>query len=173
MLVVGPLIPAQDYLREYITAHKSAKKKLEDSSQSSAKEDSKSVGSMDRFAHLLRPMAIGVFSGTLAGIFGVGGGVIILPSLCFFTDMDYATALGTSLCSMLPTAIIGSATQYLQGQLVVKAAVPLGVGCLAGAFIGGQCGTRVGDQNLKYGFATMMVIMGLRTIKQALKLMRK
>jgi uncharacterized membrane protein YfcA len=44
---------------------------------------------------------------------------------------------------------------------------------LTGAYIGGQCGTRIADQNLKYGFASMMVVMGLRTIKQSLKLMRK
>jgi uncharacterized membrane protein YfcA len=103
MLVVGPLIPAQDYLREYITAQKESKKKLEDAQLTSvgSGSDSDSAATIPKsssYSHLLRPMAIGLFSGTLAGVFGVGGGVIILPALCFFTDMDYATSLGTSLC---------------------------------------------------------------------------
>ena len=51
----------------------------------------------EQFDKLVRPMSIGVLTGTLAGLLGVGGGLIMVPALNFFTDMDYQTSLGTSL----------------------------------------------------------------------------
>lgn len=81
MLSVIPSVPFRDYLKEM----SGAKSMLSAAEGQSAVEKA------------VRPLTIGVFSGLLAGMLGVGGGVITVPALCLFTDLDYQTALGTSL----------------------------------------------------------------------------
>lgn len=75
--------------------------------------------------------------------------------------------------AVLPTAIVGTITQVRQGMMYTRAAVPLAAGCLAGSYLGGKYGKNVGDQHLQYGFAAIMGAMGVRTIAQAVKLIRK
>lgn len=52
---------------------------------------------------VLTAFSLGLASGFVAGLLGVGGGVIVVPSLFFFTDLPYTTVLGTSFAAMLPT----------------------------------------------------------------------
>ena len=54
-----------------------------------------------------KKLASGVAAGFLAGLFGVGGGAVVVPLLALATDLDHKTALGTSLCAMVPTGIAG------------------------------------------------------------------
>ena len=55
----------------------------------------------------------------------------------------------------------------------MRAAVPLSIGCLMGSYLGGKYGAHIAYQNLKLGFATVMSVMGVRTVVQAIKIIRK
>lgn len=117
--------------------------------------------------------AIGGFSGVLAGMFGVGGGVIQIPALCLFTDIEYHTALGTSLAAMLPVAIVGSAAHLRQGTMIARIAVPLGLGSLVGSFLGGTQAKNVDAEQLKYALPLVMMTLGVQGVYQGLRLLRK
>ncbi|VEU39705.1 unnamed protein product [Pseudo-nitzschia multistriata] len=79
MLLIAPTIPAKEYLL----------------SKKEATERSRETSFVGRY---IVPAGIGCCSGFLAGVFGVGGGAVVVPALSFFTDMDHYQALGTSLC---------------------------------------------------------------------------
>jgi hypothetical protein len=117
--------------------------------------------------------AIGGASGLLAGMFGVGGGVIQIPALCLLTDIEYHTALGTSLAAMLPVAIVGSAAHLRQGTMIARIAIPLGLGSLVGSFLGGTKAKDVDAEQLKYALPLVMMTLGVQGVVQGLRLLRK
>ena len=119
----------------------------------------------DDLMRYLKPVSIGVLAGTQAGFFGVGGGAIVVPALVLFTDLDYKTALGTSLFSMIPTAITGSIAHYMNGHMLVRLALPLGIGCFIGSSLGGQMSRHLDDSTLKNGFSILMILLGVKTLR--------
>lgn len=110
-------------------------------------------------------LGIGVLSGFLAGVFGVGGGAVVVPMLALATDMDHKLALGTSLAAMVPTAIAGVAAHVRLGNVRPLAAVPLLAGTCLGAFAGGRLGSAyVPEEPMKVGFGGLMFLLGSRTL---------
>ncbi len=119
----------------------------------------------DNLTQYIKPVAIGVVAGTQAGFFGVGGGAVIVPALVLFTDLDYKTAVGTSLFSMIPTSIAGSIAHYRNGHMLMRLALPLGVGCFIGSSLGGQVSRYIDDTTLKNGFSMLMIFLGIKTLR--------
>jgi len=148
MLLVAPTIPAKEYLI-------------------STKEEPQKAVETSFVRRYIVPAGIGCCSGFLAGVFGVGGGAIVVPALSLFTDMNHYQALGTSLCAMVPTAIVGTATHMSKGTVAMRVAPALAVGAFAGAYCGGKLGLTIPEQQLKYGFSGTMVVLGLRTLLKA------
>lgn len=85
LLLVAPTIPARDYLIE----------RQPSDSNSTESENESMFAPWQRY---IKASAIGCFSGFLAGMFGVGGGAVVVPALSLFMDMNHYQALGTSLC---------------------------------------------------------------------------
>lgn len=79
----------------------------------------------------------GAIAGFLAGFFGVGGGLVIVPALVAALGMDQRTAAATSLAAIAPTAVVGAVTYGLQGRVSLAAAAFL----VPGALIGTRMGT--------------------------------
>lgn len=71
---------------------------------------------------------------------------------------------------MFPAAISGSLAHFRQGTLIPMAALPLALGSVTGAFVGGKLGKHIDEQQLKIGFCGMMAIMGTKTLLAALKM---
>ena len=72
-------------------------------------------------------VAIGVVAGLLSGLFGVGGGVVVVPALMAFAHMDQRRASATSLVAIAPAAVVGAATYAVQGEVHWLAALTLAV----------------------------------------------
>ena len=105
---------------------------------------------------------IGMISGITGGLLGVGGGIIIVPALIYFMGVPIKTAIGTSLAIIVPTAIMGSAKHFHQGNIdwkIVCAIVPLAI---AGSFLGAWMTQVIKPGHLQRGFAILMVYMGFR-----------
>ena len=93
MLFVAPTIPARDYLLE--RHQNTTKSKNATIITESEIEDPSFLVSWERY---IKALSIGCCSGFLAGVFGVGGGAVVVPALSLFMDMNHYQALGTSLC---------------------------------------------------------------------------
>lgn len=98
-----------------------------------------SLGGMrKRGGTVLVLVAIGVLAGVLSGLFGVGGGVIVVPALMAFAHMDQRRASATSLVAIAPAAVVGAVTYAVQGDVHWLAALTLAVGSVIGAPIGAR-----------------------------------
>jgi uncharacterized membrane protein YfcA len=105
--------------------------------------------------------AIGVGVGMLTGLFGVGGGFIIVPALVTFSGMDMQRAIGTSLLIITLTSAVGIATQFASGGTVPwSVAIPFLIGSIAGLFAGTALAGRLAGPRLQQVFALAIVSVG-------------
>ena len=113
---------------------------------------------------ILLLLAIGVGAGVLSGIFGIGGGIVVVPALIYLAKMTPQQAAGTSLAALvLPLgAAIGAATYYRAGHLQLTDALFIAVGMAAGAYFGAQIATHVDATVLRRAFALLMVAMAVK-----------
>jgi uncharacterized membrane protein YfcA len=106
---------------------------------------------------------IGVAAGVLAGLFGIGGGVVIVPALLYFARMTPLTATGTSLGALLlPVGALGAWEYYRTGNLDVRASLLLALGLFLGAFFGARFAQTLTPIVLKRAFAVFLVLVAVR-----------
>jgi len=109
-------------------------------------------------------VAIGLVAGTFAGLFGVGGGVLIVPALIFLAKSPIKVALGTSLAAIaiLPVGLLGVYTYYRHGNLNIKASLLIAGGIFLGAWVGSRLAQIVPAATLQRVFAVFILIMAVR-----------
>ncbi|MBA3893132.1 MAG: sulfite exporter TauE/SafE family protein [Gemmatimonadales bacterium] len=108
-------------------------------------------------------VAIGVVAGILSGLFGIGGGMLIVPALIILVHFPLKLALGTSLGALLlPVGILGAYTYHQHGNLDVRAALLLGLGLLLGAWGGARLAHVLPPATLQRMFAVFLVIAAAR-----------
>ena len=106
---------------------------------------------------------IGVAAGVLSGLFGIGGGVVIVPALLLLARMSPLTATGTSLGALLlPVGALGAWEYYRKGQLDLRIALLLAVGLFFGAFFGARLAHMLTPVVLKRSFAVFLVLIAIR-----------
>jgi hypothetical protein len=110
---------------------------------------------------ILLMIAIGVGAGVLSGVFGIGGGIAIVPALIYLARMTPQTAAGTSLAALVVPvgAAIGAYTYHKAGHLDLKAALLIALGMAVGAWLGAQLSTSVDATLLRRGFALLMIVV--------------
>jgi len=108
-------------------------------------------------------VGIGLVAGVLSGVFGIGGGIVIVPSLVFFAQMSQKTATGTSLAAIvLPVGALGLVTYWRAGQVDARAALWIALFMLIGAYLGSLAAQAVSDATLKKAFAVLLVGVAAR-----------
>ncbi|HEX5575950.1 MAG TPA: sulfite exporter TauE/SafE family protein [Gemmatimonadales bacterium] len=108
-------------------------------------------------------LAIGVTAGVLSGLFGIGGGVLIIPSLIFFAKFHTKLAIGTSLGAMLlPVGLLGAYAYYQEGNVNVKASLLIGLGLFLGAYVGARLAQTISGTTLQRMFAVFILLMAIR-----------
>jgi uncharacterized protein len=108
-------------------------------------------------------LVIGLAAGVLSGLFGIGGGILIIPALVFLANFPTKLALGTSLGAMLlPVGLLGAYTYYQQGNLNMKASMLIGLGLFLGAWGGARIAQHLSGSTLQRMFAVFIVIMAVR-----------
>ena len=106
---------------------------------------------------------IGLGAGVLSGLFGIGGGVVIVPGLLLVAEMSQLKATGTSLGALLlPVGALGAWTYYKSGNLDIRAAALLAVGLFFGAFVGAKIALVLTPIQLKRAFAVFLVLVAVR-----------
>ena len=108
---------------------------------------------------------IGVAAGILGGLVGVGGGIIIVPSLVYFLSFSQKSAQGTSLgLLLLPVGILGVMQYYKQGQVDLKVVAILAIGFLAGSYFGSKIALSLPQETVKKIFAIMLLLIGFKML---------
>lgn len=105
--------------------------------------------------------AIGLAAGILSGLFGVGGGIIMVPAMVLLAGMAQHRASATSLASIVPIAAVGALIFGQSDSVNLAAASVLIVGSLVGVRIGTRLMARIGDDRLRIGFAVFMIAIAL------------
>ncbi|MBS3179563.1 sulfite exporter TauE/SafE family protein [Pseudoclavibacter sp. RFBB5] len=101
----------------------------------------------------------GLLAGFLSGLFGVGGGILIVPALIYLVRLDPRLAAGTSLLAILPSAIVGVVTYAIGGHVDLLLALLLAAGAIVGAPIGSWLLQKVSKRTLQWSFIAFIVVV--------------
>jgi uncharacterized membrane protein YfcA len=111
-------------------------------------------------------IVIGVAAGVVAGLLGVGGGVLFVPGLVIFMDLTQHQAEATSLLAIIPVAIVGAAVQDRYGNVRRGDALLLGGLSVAGAAGGVALANALSGKALQVGFALFMLFVAGQLVRK-------
>ena len=109
----------------------------------------------------MRLVAIGLVAGLFSTLFGVGGGIVIVPLLIMLLGFDGRIATGTSLAAIGITALAGAILYAFEGHVDVAHAAIVGLPAAAGAVAGASFQQRVASHVLGYAFAGLLVAIAV------------
>lgn len=109
-------------------------------------------------------MVIGTLAGLFSGLFGVGGGTVIVPLLVLWLGYDERSATGTSLAAIIFIAGFGAAAQGLYGNVHVLDAVLMGIPAVGGVVIGTWLQQRMSTQWISLLFAAVLVASAVELV---------
>jgi uncharacterized protein len=108
-------------------------------------------------------LVIGLAAGLLSGLFGIGGGIIIVPALLLLARMQPAVATGTSLGALLlPVGALGAWQYYKNGHLDIRASLLIALGIFVGAYIGALWMQRLDPIMARRVFAVFLLFVSIR-----------
>ena len=107
-------------------------------------------------------LVIGILGGIAAGLFGVGGGIVIVPALIYWAGFSQHKATGTSLAVLLPPIGLAAAFEYYRhGNVDVRAAVLVAAGMFVGGWVGAYVANEMKGPHLRLGFGLFLCGMGV------------
>lgn len=112
----------------------------------------------------------GVVVGGLSALFGVGGGILIVPFMVLALGKSQHVAEGTSLFVIVPTAVAGVLAHRRQGYVAFRHAVMLGAGGLFGAYVGASLALRLPASTLQTAFGALVALTGLRFVLRGIRM---
>jgi uncharacterized membrane protein YfcA len=108
---------------------------------------------------------VGLLSGLLAGFFGVGGAIIVIPALIFILGLSQHEAQGTSLAFMLPpVGILATWNYWKAGHVNWKFALVLALTFVVGAYIGSHYSVNISDKILRKMFGVLLIFVAAKLI---------
>jgi uncharacterized membrane protein YfcA len=105
---------------------------------------------------------IGLASGVAAGLFGIGGGVVIVPGLIYWAGFSQHKATGTSLAVLLPPIGLAAVMEYYRhGNVDLRAAIVVAGGMFVGSWAGAYLANRVSGPHLRLAFGVFTCLLGV------------
>ena len=115
-------------------------------------------------------LCLGLGAGVLSGVFGLGGGILFVPTLVLL-GLGQVEAGATSLLALVPTSAVGAARQRSFGNLRIRAALLIGAVSVVGAELGVQIATRIDESVLRRLFGILLLgvaaQLALRAVRRA------
>jgi uncharacterized protein len=114
---------------------------------------------------LLILIIIGIITGVMAGMLGIGGAIIMIPALVFLLGISQQTAQGTSLAVMLPpVGIIAAFNYYKAGHVNIRFAIILAVFFLVGSYFGSKLALTLPQPVLKKIFGVLLLLVAAKML---------
>jgi uncharacterized protein len=113
-------------------------------------------------------LSLGLGAGVLAGMFGVGGGILFVPTLVAL-GLGQVEAAATSLLAIVPTAAVGAMRQRAYGNLRLRAAAVLGVASILGAELGVRIAKAVDEELLRRAFGVLLLVVAVELVIRGLR----
>jgi uncharacterized membrane protein YfcA len=107
-------------------------------------------------------LVCGLSAGVLAGMFGVGGGILLVPVMVIVLSLSQHTAQATSLAAMIPAILVSGVRQSRYGNVHLRSGLVIGVCSLAGVAGGTAAATSLPDSALRVLFAVMLALVAVR-----------
>ena len=115
-------------------------------------------------------VVIGILGGLAAGLFGVGGGILIVPALIYWAGFSQHNATGTSLAVLLPPIGLGAALEYYRhGNVDIRAAIILAATMFVGAWLGAYFANQMTGPHLRLIFGVFVCGLGVYLVYGACK----
>ncbi len=110
-------------------------------------------------------LALGLGAGVLSGMFGIGGGIVIVPALVTFLKFDQKLAVGTSLGALLLPVGLGAVFSYYnEGVIEILTAVLVAAGLVVGAFVGARVALQLPEKTIKRLYGLFLFAVALKFI---------
>ncbi|HUH07821.1 MAG TPA: sulfite exporter TauE/SafE family protein [Egibacteraceae bacterium] len=113
---------------------------------------------------LRRGLPLGVAAGLMSGLFGVGGGTVLVPGFVLLLGLSQHAAHATSLAAILLTATAGMIPFALDGAVAVVPGLAIAAGALVGAYSGAGVMHRLSERRLRQAFAALLLIVAARML---------
>jgi uncharacterized protein len=111
---------------------------------------------------ILALLLVGVLGGILSGLFGVGGGIVMVPLLMVLAGMDQRHASATSLIAIVPTSIVGAITYGVAGHVDLVAGIAISAGGIVGSLIGARLLRTLPLGWLRWLFIALLIVVAVR-----------
>lgn len=112
-------------------------------------------------------LLVGLLAGVLSGVFGIGGGIVIVPALVFIVGFHQTAAAGTSLVALLLPVGLGGVLSYYQAGKIdgthIKAGFLIAAGMVVGSFFGARIAMLCSELMLKRLFAVFLLVVAVKT----------
>ena len=123
-------------------------------------------------SHVALALALGLTGGLLAGVFGVGGGIVFVPALTLGLGLGQLSAEATSLAAIIPVVAVGSFRQNRDGLVHGPSAAILGGCSLVGVLIGAEIALELPEEALRRAFAAFLALSALQMALRARRQLR-
>jgi uncharacterized protein len=111
---------------------------------------------------ILGTLTVGLAAGLLGGMFGIGGGLVIVPALIFLFGVPIKTATGTSLFAQIwPIGLLGVLAYWKRGEILPWAGILIALGYFFGAFFGAKFVGMLSEATMKRLYAGFLLIMAV------------
>lgn len=111
-------------------------------------------------------LAVGVLVGVVSALFGIGGGLLMVPFMVFVLNFDQHLAQGTSLAVIIPTSIAGAFAHHKRGYVELRTAAFLAIGGVLGVYAGSEAALATEGATLRVVFGLVLITLGARLIVQ-------
>ncbi len=118
---------------------------------------------------MIGAVVIGLAGGAIAGLMGVGGGVLFVPGLVIFLGLSQHVAEATSLLAIVPVAVVGAFRHDRNGNVRRRDGVLIGLFALGGATGGVAVANALSGTALRVGFAVFLVFVAAQLVREALR----
>lgn len=110
-------------------------------------------------------LAVGLVAGVFAGLFGIGGGLIIVPALLFVVKMKELEAIGTSLAALIPpVGLLGAIEYYRTGYINIRYAALVAAGLFVGAYFGARIMISLPPELIRRLYGLFLLVIAARML---------